>query len=102
MTRSAGKSAYQGKPHVGPSETYDAGCWFSVPKASDCGRFSKLAKPRVSRYRVFPENSVTQNLEICIYVYYRYSCLLVVRNSLATCTRSHRKAANAYDSNSCL
>ena len=39
MTRSSGKSAYQGKPHTGSSETWDAGFWFAVPKAPDCGGF---------------------------------------------------------------
>ena len=35
MTRS-GKSAYQGEPHIGPSdsETWDAGCWFARPSSS--------------------------------------------------------------------
>ena len=33
MTRSAGKSAHQGKPHIGSSETWEAGCWFAVPFA---------------------------------------------------------------------
>ena len=32
MTRSSGKFEYQGKPHIGPSETQDAGCLFVVPK----------------------------------------------------------------------
>ena len=38
MTRSSGKSACQGKPHIGSSETEDASCWLAVPTApdSDC------------------------------------------------------------------
>ena len=33
-----------GKPHdVGPSETWDAGCWFAVPKAPDCGCLSQTS-----------------------------------------------------------
>ena len=32
--RSSGKAAYQGKPHMGSSETSDAGCWFAVPFAA--------------------------------------------------------------------
>ena len=62
MARSAGKSAYQGKPHIGPSEAWDAGCRFAVPKAPDCACFSRRAKPRVSRYGAFPEDSVAQVL----------------------------------------
>ena len=54
-----GKSAYQGKPHIGPSETWDAGCWCAVPKAPACGCFSRPANPRISRYGAFLENSVT-------------------------------------------
>ena len=34
MTRSPGKSAYQGKPHTGSSETSDASCRFAVPTSS--------------------------------------------------------------------
>ena len=61
MTRSSGKSAYQGKPHIGSSETKDASCWFAVPRAPDCGCFSRPANPHISWYGAFPENSVTQN-----------------------------------------
>ena len=53
-------SACQGKPHIGPSGTQDAGCWFAAPKAPDCGCFSRPANPRISRYAGFLENSVTQ------------------------------------------
>ena len=45
MTRSSGKSAQEGKPHIGPSETWDAGCRFAVPRAPDCGCFFPTRKP---------------------------------------------------------
>ena len=32
-----------------------------VPSAPDCGRVSQPERPRISRYRTFPENSVTQD-----------------------------------------
>ena len=112
MTRSSGKSAYQGKPltvsfhnfksqnlklsvsnpyskyvayvsvlsqisncqsqgrknkhdilktdRTGSNETWDASCWFAAPQSSRyCGRFSRPANQRISRYGAFPENSVT-------------------------------------------
>ena len=54
MTRSSGKSSYQGKPHLGSSETWDAGCWFVVPKSS---RLQLLLTTRKSAHlpvRSFP------------------------------------------------
>ena len=54
------RGAYQGSPHVGPSETQDAGCWSAVPDASDCCRLSQPANPRIPRYGGFLENSVAQ------------------------------------------
>ena len=61
MTRSSGKSPYQGKPHIGSSETWDASCWLAVPKAPDCGCFSQPANQRISWHGAFQENSVTQH-----------------------------------------
>ena len=60
ITRSAGKSAYQGKPQIGSRETSDAGCGFAVPKAPDGGCFSRPANSCISLYRGFPENLITQ------------------------------------------
>ena len=61
MTRSSEKSAYyQGKPHIGSSETWDPGCRFVLPKASDCGCSSRPANPRISRYAGFPDDPATQ------------------------------------------
>ena len=34
-----------------------------MPKAPDCGCFSRPGNPRISRYRAFPENPVTQGAE---------------------------------------
>ena len=39
-----------GKPHIGSSETLDAGCWLAMPKAPDCGCFPRPANPRISAY----------------------------------------------------
>ena len=62
MARSPGKSAHQGKPHIGFGETQDASRWIAVPKASDCGWLSRLAANlRISLHRALPENSVTQD-----------------------------------------
>ena len=40
------------KPLIGSSETQDAGCWFAVPKASDCGLLFPTSKQTHARHLV--------------------------------------------------
>ena len=49
MTRSSGKSVHRGKPRIGSSETYDAGCGFAVPKTPDCACFVGRAHPQAGK-----------------------------------------------------
>ena len=60
MTRSSEKSAYQGKPHIGSGGTWDAGCGFAVPLRL----LFQTPKSAHIPVRRFPENPVTQNLEV--------------------------------------
>ena len=64
MTRSAGKFAYQRNPHIGPSGTWDAGCWFAVPFA--------VASLNL-QIHPFPGTEFSQKIrspkQVCIYIY---------------------------------